>query len=48
MNPVHDLDREKARSIVHNIIFDPSNPEIVENPLFNRKKEQEPRRNYDK
>ena len=42
MNPTHDLDREMARSIVHNIVFYSSNPDISGNPFFNRKKEVEP------
>lgn len=48
MNPTHDLDREVARSIVHNIVFDPKNPEIANNPFLNKRKEAEPRRQYDK
>lgn len=47
MNPTHDRDREKARSIVHNIVFDPANPELSGNPFFNKKKENEPKRDYD-
>jgi len=45
---IHDLDREKAQSIVLNLVYDPANPDLVNNPIFNRKKEVEPRRNYDR
>ena len=42
LNETHDKDREKAQSIVHNLVYDPTNPDIAKNPLLNRKKEQEP------
>ena len=42
MNPTHDTDREKATSLVHNIVFDAGNIDIMKNPLLNRKKEPEP------
>ena len=48
MNPTHDSDREKARSLVHNLVFDPSNPDIANHPILNRKKEKEPKLPYDK
>lgn len=46
MNPTHDLDREIARSIVHNIVFDAKNPDITNNPFLNKKKAVEPKRAY--
>ena len=48
MNQTHDLDREKAGSIVHNLVFDPANPDIARNPILNRIKELEPKTKYDK
>ena len=45
---IHALDRETAHSIVLNLVYDPANPDLVKDPIFNRKKEEEPRRNYDK
>ena len=47
-NDIHDFDREKARSLVHNLVFDPANPDIQQHPLLNRKKEVEPERDFDK
>ena len=48
MNPTHDYDREKATSLVHNIVFEENNLDIKKNPILNRKKEPEPQRQYDK
>ena len=48
MNATHDADREKARSIVHNLVFDQTNPDIIKNPILNRKMEKEPKTKYDK
>ena len=47
-NSTHDDDPEKATSLVHNLIFDEKNPDIINNPFLNRKKEKEPNRKYDK
>ena len=47
MNPTHDTDREHAKSLVHNIVFDPKNPEITSNPFLNKRREQEPEMQFD-
>ena len=47
-NKTHDLDREKVQSIVLNLVYDPSNPEMLNDPILNRRKEQEPKVSYDK
>ena len=47
-NKTHDLDREKVQSIVLNLVYDPSNPDIVNNPIFNRRKEPEPKAAHDR
>ena len=39
MNQTHDRDHQKAQSIVHNLVYDPTNPEIAQNPILNRKRE---------
>ena len=38
-NSTHDADPEKATQLVHNLIFDAKNPDIINNPFLNRKKE---------
>ena len=48
LNETHDADREKAKSIVKNLVYDPSNPDIAKNPILNRKKEADPMRKHDK
>lgn len=47
-NETHVNDREKASSIVHNLVYDPKNPDITKNPLLNRKPEAEPKRTFGK
>lgn len=47
MSQTHVTNPDKAESIVHNLVFDPANPDIANNPILNRKKEQEPKTRYD-
>ena len=37
-NAIHESDRERAGSIVHNLYYDKHDPEIRDNPIFMRKK----------
>ena len=47
-NECHASDRERAHSLVHNIVFDKNNPEIRDNPIFMRKTKVDPTVDYDK